>query len=106
MHSFNDALVSYLQNAGFTYQTSEDPGYRSPPDSNGVQTQFLNIKTIGCTPRAIVWSENVVSEDAFMITVHRTQNGTKASADGIASDLQRILANTLRNEPNPRHAMR
>lgn len=99
MPRFNDSLVSYLRDSGFTYETSENADYLSPPDARGNQIRFLNVKTIGCTSDHIVWSENVIREDTFIITIHRTPFGSTASASRIASDLERILSGAQRHDP-------
>jgi len=88
LKKFNDVVVSYLRGAGFTYETSRSDDYLSPPNAAGEQSRFLNVKTIGCTYRTIVWSENVVSESDVSVTVHRTWLGNKASAARVASDLR------------------
>lgn len=91
IEAFNDRLVSYLNDSGYTFETSHSADYLSPPDAEGRQTRFHNFKTIGCTYRSIIWSENVISEEQFTITVHKTAFGSKISAGDVASDLERLL---------------
>lgn len=91
LDKFNDSVVSYLNDAGFSYETSHSRDYLSPPNAAGDLTRFLNVKTIGCTYRTIVWSENVVNESDVSITVHRTWLGSKASAARVAADLRERL---------------
>ena len=89
---FNDQLVRYLANGEYTFQTSQDANYLSPPDAEGRQARFRNIKTIGCTFSTVVWSENVLNENQFTLTVHSTAFGSKAKADETASDLKELAS--------------
>jgi hypothetical protein len=88
---FNEALVGYLGREGYSFQTSQIIDYLSPPDAAGNMKRYRNVKTIGCTYRTFVWSENVISETSVSITVHKTWLGSKASAARVASDLRALL---------------
>ena len=88
---FNDVLVGYLERERYSFQTSYANNYLSPPDSAGNMKSYRNVKTIGCTYRTLIWSENVISETEVSITVHKTWMGSKASAARVASDLRTLL---------------
>lgn len=51
------------------------------------QVQFRNIKTIGCTARTIVWSENVIRADEFIISFHHTAFGSRKSTQKLLTEL-------------------
>lgn len=91
LDKFNASVVSFLDEAGFTYETSRNSDYLSPPNAAGELARFLNVKTIGCTYRTIVWSENVVNENDVSITVHRTWLGSKTSTAQVATVLRQRL---------------
>ena len=88
---FVTKLNEYLFRNGYDFETSEDTNYLSPPDRSGVMTRFTNVKTIGCTYRSIIWSENVVRENQFIVTVHRAILGSREDAARTALEL-RLLA--------------
>lgn len=85
---FNDVILLYFQKNRFSFQSSQNPDYLTPPDETGKQTTFLNVKTIGCNFQTIVWSENVVNEADVLVTVHRTWLGNKKSSALVASELR------------------
>ena len=88
---FNNRLVLYLRQEGYTLETSQDSNYLSPPRQSGKQEIFRNIKTIGCNYETIIWSENVDREDQVLITVHSTIFGNSKSSEAAASDLKRLV---------------
>ena len=85
---FNSRVVEFLRNNGFTFETSASDNYLSPPDGAGHQTAFKNFKTIGCTSSVIVWSENVVRSDEFIVTIHKTAAGDDSQASRVAEALK------------------
>lgn len=95
IETFNKTLVTYLEKDGFSVETSRSPTYLSPPDANGNQELFTNIKTIGCTYRTIVWSENVIKHDEFIVTVHSSIFGNKSLSDRTSRNLREKLGITV-----------
>ena len=91
IYSFNDVIISYFINNGFSFQSSENPNYISPPDDSGKQNIFLNVKTIGCNYQTVVWSENVISESSVLVTIHKTWLGGNKSTARVASELREQL---------------
>ena len=85
---FNRRLVALLKSKGFSYESSASDTYLGPPDAAGQQETFRNIKTIGCTSKAFIWSENVIRADEFIITVHRTAFGDRSSSERLMADLK------------------
>lgn len=89
----NDKLIEYFEEKGFKFQSSSSSKYLSPPDKNGNQYYFYNLKTIGCTMRSIVWFENSGSLNEFSVTIYSTLFGKKTNSDQIKSDIDEILRN-------------
>ena len=90
--AFNQRVVAFLKSKGFSYESSASDTYLGPPDDALRQAQFRNIKTVGCTGRTIVWSENVIRADEFIITFHHTPFGDRNSAQKLLTE----LADTIR----------
>lgn len=84
---FNRRVVAFLSSKGFTYESSASDTYLGPPDGAGRQATFRNIQTIGCTSEAVVWSENVIRANQFIITFHHTAFGDRASSAKLMGDL-------------------
>jgi hypothetical protein len=80
-------LGRYLTRKEFTFETSTNTRYLSPPDSNGRQEIFTNIKTIGCSWRTFIWIDNVQSDKHVMITVNSTVFGDKSESLLYANDI-------------------
>lgn len=95
LHKFNAQLVSYLEDKGFTFETSENADFLSPPDSNMKQSKYLNIKTIGCNYRTIIWSENSRAKNEFVITVHSTVFGSNNSTQRVIAELEEIISKPI-----------
>ena len=89
---FNRRVVAFLNSKGFSNESSASDSYVGPPDAAGRQATFRNIKTIGCTSKSVVWSENVIRADEFIITFHHTAFGDRSST----VNLMRELAETAR----------
>lgn len=87
---FNQRVVAFLNSSGFTFETSSGR-ILSVPDAEGRTTEFDNFKTIGCTSKVIVWSENVARENEFIVTVHETVFGDQADASRVATGLRAAL---------------
>ncbi len=88
---FNAALKSYLVREGFTYQMGKDENYVSPPDSSGHQIKFTYFQTVGCNLESVIWSDNVMSERSFYVTIHRTYFGSAKQSARRANEIKAIL---------------
>jgi hypothetical protein len=89
---FNRRIVAFLRSKGFSYESSASDTYLGPSDPAGRQITFRNIKTIGCTSRAVIWSENVIRPDEFIVTVHHTAFGNRGSSAKLMADLKETAA--------------
>lgn len=87
----NRRVVALLDSEGFSYETSASDNWLGPPDAAGRQSKFRNIKTIGCTSQSVVWSENVVRADEFIITVHHTAFGSESDSAELMADLVKAV---------------
>ena len=94
---FNRRVVAFLDGKNFSYESSASDTYLGPPDKAGRMVAFRNIKTIGCTSRTVVWSENVNRADEFIITFHHTVFGDRNSTQKLLTE----LAETIRPTPAP-----
>ena len=91
---FNQRVVAFLTEKGFSHESSASDGYLGPPDAGGRQTAFRNIKTIGCTSKTVIWSENVTRADEFIITFHHTTFGDRGSTVRLMSELAEAVRST------------
>jgi hypothetical protein len=94
---FNRRVVAFLNSKGFSYESSASDTYLGPLDEAGRMAAFRNIKTIGCTGRTVVWSENVIRADEFIITFHHTVFGDRKSTQNLLTE----LAETIRPSRAP-----
>ena len=90
--AFNRRVVAFLNSNGFSYESSASDTYLGPPDEAGRMAEFRNIKTIGCTAGTVLWSENVIRADEFIITFHHTAFGDRNSTQKLLTE----LADTIR----------
>jgi hypothetical protein len=84
---FNQRVVAFLDSQGFSYESSASDTWLTPPDAAGRQTAYRNIKTIGCTSKAIIWSENSIQANQFLVTFHHTAFGNSTSSAKLMADL-------------------
>ncbi|HKC02324.1 MAG TPA: hypothetical protein VKC17_03360 [Sphingomicrobium sp.] len=91
---FNRRVVAFLTSKGFSYENSASDTYLGPPDAAGRMATFRNIKTIGCTSEAVVWSENVIRANEFIITFHHTAFGDRSSSTKLMADLAKTARAT------------
>jgi len=84
---FNRRVVAFLNDRGFSHESSASDNYLGPPDAAGRQATFRNIKTIGCTSKTVVWSENVIRAEEFIITFHHTTFGDRSSTAKLMTEL-------------------
>jgi hypothetical protein len=84
---FNYILSTYLRNNGFHVEQAKRHGYLSPPNRFGRQTAFTNIQTTGCAFRTVVWAENTVKENEFIVTIHETAFGNAQQSKTIEKEL-------------------
>ena len=92
----NRRVIALLESEGFTYQSSASDDYLGPPDADGHLARFSNIRTIGCTSKNIVWFENVIRADEFLISVHHTALGS----DNDSTRLTAGLLKAIRTSPS------
>jgi hypothetical protein len=90
MVDFNNAVMSYFKKQGLTYGSGVNDSYLSPPDTKGQQIRFTNFNTVGCTYRSLIWSDNVISERQFIVTISRTIFGNAEASARHARELSEI----------------
>lgn len=85
---FNRRITAFLGSKGFKYESATTDNFLGPPDASCRQASYRYYQTVGCTSRAVVWSDNSSRADEFVITFHHTAFGNRSSAVGLMKELE------------------